>query len=121
MKKEVFLKNGVIPWKIKEDSDYFRDVITYKTNNIPNIIIMGRRTYEQMGLVKGHINIIISTTIKQINTTEKYYIVDTVDNILKLLKDIYNTCEKVFVCGGGFIYDEFIHYHNINKIKLKIY
>jgi dihydrofolate reductase/thymidylate synthase len=114
-------KNGVIPWKIKEDYDYFRDVITRKTNNLPNIIVMGRKTYEQMGLVKGHINIIVSTTIKKIETTEKVYIVDQVEEIFKLIQDIYNLCGQVFVCGGGFIYDEFIHYHKINKINLKIY
>lgn len=114
-------KNGVIPWKIKQDSDYFRDVITRKTDNIPNIIIMGRKTYEQMGLVKGHINIIVSTTIKEITSDEKVYVIESTDSVLVLLKNIYNSSGKVFVCGGGFIYDEFIHYHYINKIKLKVY
>jgi dihydrofolate reductase len=61
------------------------------------------------------------TTLKKIDTTEIVYIIDTFYNVLNLLNDIYKSCGQVFVCGGGFIYDEFIHYHKINKINLKIY
>jgi dihydrofolate reductase/thymidylate synthase len=114
-------KNGVIPWKIKEDYDFFRDTITRKIHNKSNIIIMGRKTYEQMGLVKGHINIIITNSIKEINTIEKVYIVESIDGVLVLLKNIYNSCGQIFVCGGGSIYDKFMYYYGINKIELKIF
>ena len=33
-------KDGIIPWKIQEDYNYFKDTITNKLNNKPNIIIL---------------------------------------------------------------------------------
>lgn len=114
-------KNGLIPWKIKEDYDFFRDVITRKIHNKSNVIIMGRKTYEQMGLVKGHINVVLTKSIKQIDTTETVHIVDTMDNLLNFLDNIYDSCGQIFLCGGGFIYNEFIDYHRFNKVNLKIF
>ena len=82
-------KNGVIPWKIKEDSDYFRDIINRKTDNVSNVIIMGRKTYEQMGLVKGHINIIVSTTIKEINAYFDTFTNKTILNWLVVIENVF--------------------------------
>ena len=121
-------KNGDIPWKIQEDSNYFRDTITKKINKLPNIIIMGRKTYEKMGIVKGHINIIISSTLKlsDIKSDELIYIVEDFKNLFNcdcddshhLLNELNNKYSKIFVCGGAYIYDEFIQLYNQNKINL---
>jgi dihydrofolate reductase/thymidylate synthase len=100
-------KNGKIPWKIDEDYNYFRDTITDKSNsNNPNIIIFGRNTYEQMGLVKGHINVIISKTIKNIETTETVYIYRTISGAMEEIKTL--DFNKIFICGGKQIYNYFL-------------
>jgi len=113
-------KNGKIPWKIQEDFNYFKDTITYKQYNKPNIIIMGRNTYEQMNLIKGHINIIISTQLKQImtNENENVYIFNTVNNAIKYICDTNKSeYNKIYVCGGKNIYDVFLKNSDLN-IKL---
>lgn len=108
-------KDGKIPWKIQEDYNFFRDIITDKLNNQlnkPNIIIMGRNTFEQMNLVKGHINIIISTTLQKIETSEKVYIFKNEEEAINFIDTIeYN---KIFVCGGKRLYDNFLIKNNIN-------
>ena len=113
-------KDGKIPWKIQEDYNFFRDIITDKLNNQlnkPNIIIMGRNTFEQMNLVKGHINIIISTTLQKIETSEKVYIFKNEEEAINFIDTIeYN---KIFVCGGKRLYDNFL-IKNDSKFEQKI-
>ena len=101
-------KNGKIPWKIQEDYNFFRDTITNKQNSKPNVIIMGRNTYEEMNLVKGHINVIISKTLKitDLNTSEIVHIFNTIEEaLIKITEFDYN---EIFVCGGKKIYEYFL-------------
>ena len=72
-------KNGDIPWKIKEDSDYFKDLIKTKYNGKSNIIVSGRKTFEKMGLIKDHYNIVFTKniiekdTIIQVHSEEEFF------------------------------------------------
>jgi thymidylate synthase len=101
-------KNGQIPWKIQEDYNFFRDTITNKQNNKPNVIIMGRNTYKDMNLVKGHINVIISNTlnITDLNTSEKVFIFNTIKDALQKITEF--EYGEIFVCGGKKIYEYFL-------------
>lgn len=107
-KKGGISKNGIIPWKYEEDSNYFRDIITRKYNNNKNVIVMGRKTYEQMGLVKNHINIIISNTIIEINGA---YIFNNINNCINWISE--NKYTNIYICGGKNIYDYFLKLDNI--------
>ncbi len=105
-------KEGKIPWKIQEDYNFFRDIITYSETKRPNVIIMGRNTFEDMNLVKGHINIIISTTLETIKTDEKVYIFKNEEEAINKIDTLeYN---KIFVCGGKRLYDTFLNKGNHN-------
>ena len=43
-----------LPWKIKEDMKYFKDVTSNtKNKNLQNIVIMGRKTWESLPLIKN--------------------------------------------------------------------
>lgn len=106
-------KNGIIPWKIQEDKNFFIDTITSKNDNKPNIIIMGKNTYEQMNLIKGHVNIIISKTLTNIDSNEAYIFSD-LDDATKYIDSLLktNSYGKVFVCGGKSIYEYFLNNTN---------
>ena len=44
-----FWKNGQLPWRIKEDMAYFRDITTETSDeNKVNVVIMGRKTWESI-------------------------------------------------------------------------
>ncbi len=56
-KKRAIGKNGKIPWNIKGEQSRFRDL------TMGNVVIMGRRTYEEIGKpLPGRVTIVVSNT-----------------------------------------------------------
>lgn len=109
-------KKGEIPWKIKEDMDYFKDLIRTKVNNKQNVIVSGRKTFEKMGVIKDSYNIVFTKvgfkndSIIQVQNKEEF--------ISKLSVLDYG---KIFICGGTEIYDIFLNYVNESEYKVNIY
>lgn len=107
-------KDGEIPWKIKEDQDYFRDLIRTKHNGKPNVIVTGRKTFEKMGLIKDHYNVVFTRdvigkdTIIQVHNDEDFF---------SELADL--DYGKIFICGGSDIYKLFTNL--IEKYKVNLY
>lgn len=110
-------KDNSIPWKINEDSQYFRDLISKTYSNKKNIFIMGRKTYEQMkNLIKDNIPLVVThQNINNINTINN---LDDIDNKIKELIDT-NNIYKVFVLGGASLYNYF--FDNYSKYDMTIY
>jgi dihydrofolate reductase len=83
-------KNGNIPWNIPQDTKYFRDVITQKINNKPNLIICGKNTHTQMGIIKNNTNLIISKTLdtSDITVTDNTIvtIINSVEGVIHYIK-----------------------------------
>jgi dihydrofolate reductase/thymidylate synthase len=112
-------KDGNIPWNIKEDSQYFRDLINLDTSSKKNIFIMGRKTFEKMnGLIKDNITLVVTNQPNQnnnpniINLTNLNVVIDVVKNIVS-----NNNINKIFVLGGSGIYNYFFkNYYNYNMI-----
>ena len=95
---------GNLIYRIPEDMNFFKDV----TFGYP--IIMGRKTYEECGLLKGRHNIIVSKTLEPIISNGiSYTICPTVDEAylkaLEKMRFMYN--DMAFVIGGASIYKEF--------------
>lgn len=91
---------GKIPWKIKGEQKRFKDLTT------DNVVIMGRKTYEEIGKpLPNRKTIVISKT--------HHYDGDDVVT-LSSLKEALSFCEKkynglnVFISGGASLYDEAI-------------
>lgn len=78
-------KDNKIPWKFKEDMNFFRFMTTGST------IVMGRKTYEDCGILKYRTNIIISSSIKKIENAFVYH---------DLLHAYYDFNEA-FIIGGA--------------------
>lgn len=107
---------GKIPWKIKGEQEQFKELTTN------NIVVMGRKTYEEIGKpLHNRVNVIISSEMYK--DKENYpglyiykYIEDFIDiytftkQILhpnnKLEKDFSN--KDIFAIGGVKIFERFI-------------
>jgi len=89
-------KDGRIPWKIPGEQKRFREL------TIGNAVVMGRRTYEEIGRpLPGRLNIVVSRT-KEF-TGENLLTVPDLQTALQMAGD-----RDVFVSGGRKLYREAI-------------
>ncbi|MDE6036451.1 MAG: dihydrofolate reductase [Ruminococcus sp.] len=90
---------GKIPWNLPEDRRYFKNLTS------GNIVIMGRRTFQEIGFpLPDRYNIIVSET----GNFQADNLV-TVTDFAKALETARNYAEKhdipeIFLCGGAEIY-----------------
>jgi thymidylate synthase len=110
-------KDGVIPWQIQEDSNYFLDTIRYNRTNNKNVLIMGYNTYINCCNIKDCIFIII--TSKTFDVPENHHIVRSVDESILFVSTHYQD-NNIFICGGSKIYNEFYNKHDKVNIKENI-
>ena len=101
-------KNGVLPWKIKEDLALFSKLTKGSGNNA---VVMGRKTWESIGSksLVGRDNLIMSKSTKSKAKGASWF---------SSIDDIDTHCEKkkydqVWIIGGAEIYKEFM---DANKI-----
>lgn len=100
-KNNIIGNNGMIPWKIKGEQSRFRELTIGKT------IIMGRRTFQEIGKpLPDRKTIVISNTE---NIIAEHCI--TVKSLAEAL-DLAKYEEEVFIAGGGQVYKEALPYTN---------
>ena len=109
-------KNNSIPWHIKDDMHYFKMITSFhKRLNGKNVVIMGRNTYENIGMpLSNRINIVLSKT--KINH-ENVLTIDTIENALKYI-ELNLTPENIFVIGGKSLYEHFINNNLVENIYI---
>ena len=93
--------NGEMPWHLKEEFRHFKNT----TMGFP--IIMGRKTFESLGKpMKGRLNIVVTRNQNlklEFDEVKKFYsLKESLEYCLSLGK------EKVFITGGGEIYNQAI-------------
>src|SRR3990167_7160974 len=87
-------KKGKIPWNIKRDINFFKDITT-RSNGKQNIVIMGKNTWisipEKYRPLKNRYNIIISSTLQ--SNSQEYLVVKSVDLVIrnKIIIYIFST------------------------------
>ncbi|MDF2539754.1 MAG: dihydrofolate reductase [Herbinix sp.] len=90
---------GIIPWKIKGEQKRFKELTMGKT------IIMGRKTYQEIGRpLPNRKTIVISNT--ETITAENCITVKTLEEALSLAKEE----EEIFIAGGGQVYKDALPY-----------
>lgn len=95
--------------RISQDLKRFKELTT------GNIVIMGRKTYESIGKpLPNRQNIIVSRSNIILPDCSNTYIVDSLKAAFKLAESL--TSDKVYVIGGGQIYDQAIDW--VNTIEL---
>jgi dihydrofolate reductase/dihydrofolate reductase (trimethoprim resistance protein) len=98
-KNNVIGNNGIIPWKIKGEQKRFKDLTIGKT------IIIGRKSFQEIGKpLPGRRTILISTT-EQIHTDNCI----TVGSLQEAF-DLTKGEDEVFVAGGGQVYKDAMPY-----------
>lgn len=123
-------QNGVIgtvtgmPWRIPSELAYFKQVTSAvtlptvsmlkTTLNLPNVVIMGRKTYETIGKpLPNRVNAVISKTLTNIDGVTVY---DNFESALKTyLTDSYG---NVWVIGGEQLYTQSINHPRLGHVYI---
>jgi len=117
-------QDGVLPWKISKDMNFFREQTSKtKNTNKKNCVIMGKNTYlsipEQFRPLSKRINIILSTTLSEEREEEKdedIEIFRNIDDVLDYVTKNKKLIEKCYVIGGESIYQQFLDRNLISCI-----
>ena len=95
-KNHVIGKDGKIPWRIKGEQKRFRELTT------GNVIIMGRKSYEEIGHpLPNRVNIIVSRT--ENFDQENCFTATSLQEALEIAGD-----RDVYISGGAGLYEEAI-------------
>ncbi|MFA5878723.1 MAG: dihydrofolate reductase [Candidatus Margulisiibacteriota bacterium] len=107
-------KNNAIPWHLKGDIQYFKE-LTLKTQNPNNInaLIMGRKTWDSLPQkfrpLPNRLNVILS---RNLVLNQDYAITaESLDIALERIKNFaYKKIEDIFIIGGATVYKEAINH-----------
>lgn len=98
-KNNVIGNNGIIPWKIKGEQKRFKELTIGKT------IIMGRKSFEEIGRPLPNRRTILISNTQRIEAENCI----TVKSLFEAL-DLAQDEDEVFVAGGGQVYKEAFPY-----------
>ena len=91
---QVIGKDGIIPWKIKGEQRRFKELTT------GNVVIMGRRSYEEIGKpLPNRTTIVVSNTVDI--DEDGCITVKSLHEALKIAGD-----REVYISGGVRLYEE---------------
>jgi len=100
-KNNVIGKNGQIPWRIKGEQKQFKELTT------GNIVVMGRRSYEEIGHpLPNRMNIIVSRSKKF--EGENLVTVTSLQEALEISGE-----RDVYISGGYSLYKEAVPYADV--------
>ena len=103
-KNNVIGRNGEIPWKIKGEQKFFKEL------TIGNIVVMGRKSYEEIGHpLPNRQNIIVSKTMKY--EGENLITVSSLAEALALSDN-----SNIYIAGGYGLYKEAIPFVDVMYI-----
>ena len=93
-KNQVIGNNGCIPWKIKGEQKRFKELTT------GNVVIMGRRSYEEIGKPLPNRKTIVISNTKNFDS-EDCVTAKSLKEAIKLAGD-----KDIYVSGGAKLYEE---------------
>ncbi len=112
-------REGVIPWNISEDMQFFRTKTSAKPPGHINVLIVGRKTWEQMGspieMSNGR-KIIVMTLHPERIENPGVMAARTKEEIADILLRFTETINCIWVCGGKEIYKMFMSSGDFNNI-----
>jgi dihydrofolate reductase len=101
-KNGVIGKAGLVPWYSAGELKHFKET----TLGFP--VIMGRKTFESLGeSLKSRKNIVISTQLRHASDKDDIKIFNDLEKAYLYCRDELKA-EKVFIIGGGEIFDQAI-------------
>lgn len=93
-KDKVIGNEGIIPWKIKGEQSRFKELTT------GNVVIMGRRSYEEIGKPLPNRTTIVISTTKNFDTVN-CMTATSLSEALQLAGE-----KDVYISGGNRVYEE---------------
>ncbi|UMM13345.1 hypothetical protein L5515_001671 [Caenorhabditis briggsae] len=117
-------KNGVLPWRIRKDMQYFA-AVTKKVSDPAkrNAVLMGRKCWESIPESRrplpGRLNIVLSRQLEKQNT-DNLIVVNSLESALKLLSEapFVDSIETIWNIGGAEIYDLALRENLVDEIHL---
>jgi dihydrofolate reductase len=106
-RNRVIGNKGKIPWKIPGEQKRFKRLTE------GNVVVMGRKTYEEIGKpLISRINIIISSSLSIATTNDNVFIYKSPE---EFMKDVFNKNpiykgRKIFIIGGESLFKFFMPY-----------
>lgn len=94
--------NNSLPWRLKSDLRFF------KQTTVGNVILLGRKTYDGIGCLKGRENIVLSHRASLFEAHEGCRHAHSVGEALFLRGK--HASKHAFVIGGAITYKEFAPY-----------
>ncbi len=115
-------KGGALPWHIPADLRHFKEVTTALPGAAPNVVIMGRKTWESIPEkfrpLPLRLNVVI-TSSDDYRLPAGVVRVDSLEDGLKIFCDAArDDVGAVFVIGGARVYAEAIHHPLCESIYL---
>lgn len=113
---------GKLPWKIKEDLQYFSKLTRGNSNN--NAIIVGHTTWTGLNFPDGQSFLgrdvfILSSTLNFHKITNDDHHVKTFHDIETLIKFALQwKYEEVWICGGQNVYKQFLSEDRLDKYNI---
>lgn len=93
-------RKGKIPWDIPEDREFF------KKSTMGHVIVLGRRSYEEIGhALPGREMIVVSRTLCQKKLSAEVTVLPSLEMALAYAEKNFSK-KKIFLCGGAGIYRE---------------
>lgn len=83
-------KDGEIPWNVPGDFQFFK-AMTYDS-----ILLVGRKTYENIGGLPGRDFIVLSNTI------------DEAASSFQEAENRTGLCDEIWIAGGGTVYEHYV-------------
>lgn len=96
--------DGKMPWRNKEDLQFFRRMTLNQT------IVMGRKTFVGLPQTLDNRKILIVSRDRNHK--------NVIDNFEEYLKENQNNEKEIFICGGGEIYNASLPY--VSKVYLSV-
>jgi len=94
-----------LPWTLQKEMIYFKSITQ------DNIIIMGRKTFESVGVLPKRINVVLTSNPSQFIGKDIY----TFSNLEESLKYFKERCpdKKIYIIGGSQIYKEALKFSDM--------
>lgn len=107
-------KDGDIPWHYPEDLKYFKEKTTGHS------VVMGRKTFDSLPSdykpLPNRLNIVLTRSPEKIDNPHEN--VEIVKNLDRAWEVAENNDGRVFVAGGGSVYEQTIE--NIDKVLMTV-
>lgn len=111
---------GALPWRLKQEMKYFREVTSQAPAGYANAVIMGRRTWESIPPrfrpLPNRINVVLSRQNTNVVKDDVFW-GDSFDSAMQHLQ-LREDISKIYVIGGADIYNQLMADPRVSHLLL---